>query len=110
MENLKIVLSLSLSLSGGSGVGLDSQVEWWRQRGRGVNGATELASYDIVGTCRLFYRVKSSELDSGLLPQVVDLNSVATPWTLPHAFVSNFLGVRVQVDGVRFVSKSHLGL
>ena len=89
---------------------MDSQVEWWRQQGRGVDGAAKLASYDIVGTCRLFYRVKSSELDSSLLPQVVDLNSVATPWTLPHAFVSNFLGVRVRVDGVGFVSGSHLGL
>ena len=78
--------------------------------GRGVNGATELASYDIVGTCRLFYRVKISEPDSGLLPQVVDLNSIATPWTLPHAFVSNFLGVGVLVDGVGFVSRSRLGL
>ena len=82
---------------------------WWRRWGRGVEGATlaratgggvglsiaELTSCGVIGTRRLFGRVKSVEPDSGLLPQVANFNCIATPWMLPHAFVLDLLGVRI---------------
>lgn len=121
-------------LRGGRGGHAESEIEWRRRRGRGVDGAAlaratgggvvwgkawevcfglstaELASCGVVGTRRLFGRVESAEPDSGLLPRVADLSSVATPRTLPHASVSDLLGVRIRVDGAGSVSGSHLGL